>query len=74
MSRESIIFVVGVLVILLPHLGVPDNWKAYIFTGLGVLLMILGYSLRRTAYLRSLEHKEGERRADSFVEHGHNSS
>jgi len=71
MSRESIVFVVGIVVIIVPHLGIPEDWKLYFFTGVGVLLMIIGYLLRRSAYLRSIEHHEGERRADSFVEHIH---
>lgn len=74
MSRESVVFVIGILVIIVPHLGVPEQWKLYGLTGAGVILMIIGYSLRRAAYLRSIEHKEGERRADSFVEHVHHSS
>lgn len=73
MTRESVVFVLGVLVIILPHLGIPAQWKLYGLTGAGVLLMIIGYNLRRAAYLRSIEHTEGERRADSFVEHVHHS-
>jgi hypothetical protein len=69
MSRESIVFVVGFLVVIVPYLGVPEGWKAYFFTAVGVLLMVIGYSLRRATYLRSIQHKSGERRADSFVEH-----
>lgn len=69
MSRESIVFIVGILIIIAPYLGVPEAWKVYFFTGVGVLLMVIGYSLRRTAYLRSLEEESGERRADSYVEH-----
>ena len=74
MSRESIVFLIGILIIIVPHLGVPDDWKIYFFTAVGILLMIIGYVLRRAAYLRSIEHQEGERRADSFVEHVHPSS
>lgn len=69
MTRESTVFIFGVLLILVPHLGVPDTWKFYFYLGCGVLLMILGYSLRRSAYLRSLERGGGERQAESFVEH-----
>lgn len=74
MSRESIVFILGVLVIVFPHLGIPQEWKSYFFVGAGILLMIIGYSLRRAAYLRSIEHQEGERRGDSFVEHEHHPS
>lgn len=71
MSKESIVFLVGILIIIVPHLGVPEVWKLYFFTAVGVVLMLIGYILRRAAYLRSIEHQEGERRADSFVEHIH---
>ena len=74
MSRESIVFILGILVVIVPYLGVPEQWKLYFFVAAGVLLMVIGYSLRRASYLRSLEHQEGERRADSFVEHEHQSS
>ena len=52
MSRESIVFTVGTLLLVIPNLGIPDSWK-----------------LRRTSYLRSIEKENGERAADSFVEH-----
>lgn len=68
MSRESIVFVLGILLLIVPYLGVPTEWKHYFYLGAGILLMIIGYSLRRSAYLRSIEHQSGERRADSFVE------
>ena len=68
MSRESLVFLLGLLVFLTPFLGVPSSWKEYVFIGGGVLLMLLGYSLRRSAYLRRIDTGNGERRADSFVE------
>ena len=68
MSRESIIFLLGALVFFMPYLGIPVLWKTYFYAGTGLLLMVFGYTLRRRAYLRSLETKEGERTADSFVE------
>jgi len=69
MSRETIVFVIGILVIIAPHLGVPEEWKSYFFVVIGVSLMVIGYGLRRAAYLRSIKHHTGEHRADSFVEH-----
>lgn len=73
MSRESIVFILGFIVFLTTFLGIPSGWKEYIFIGCGVLLMILGYSLRRTAFLRSIDMGNGERRSDSFVESIHSS-
>ena len=74
MTRETIVFLIGLLVVIVPHLGIPNDWKKYFFIGVGFILMVIGYSLRRTSYLRSIEHTAGERRADSFVEHVHPSS
>lgn len=71
MSRESIVFVIGFLVLIVPYLGVPEDWKLYFFIVAGTALMFIGYSLRRRSYLRSLQQDSGERRADSFVENGH---
>lgn len=68
MSRESAIFVLGVLLLIVPQLGVPEIWKEAFFLGEGILLLVLGYSLRRSAYIRSIEHENGERSTDSFVE------
>ena len=74
MTRESLVFILGIIVIIIPYSGITENWKLYILTGCGALLMVTGYSLRRSAYLRSLEHQPGERRGDSFVEHVHPAS
>lgn len=49
-------------------LGIPRDWKEYIFIGTGIMLMILGFHLRRTAFLRSIEDGSGERRSEAFVE------
>lgn len=68
MSRESFVMIIGVVVILLPSFGIPSDWKQYGFIGAGVLLMVLGYSLRRSAYLRTIDHGNGERGTDSFTE------
>lgn len=73
MSRESIVFLLGFLLIIVPYLGIPEDWKQYFLVGAGVVLMLVGYMLRRAAYLRKIEYQEGERRAESFVEHVHHS-
>lgn len=68
MSRESLVIFAGLLVFFVPSIGVPEEWKTYILMGCGVLLMLIGYLLRRAAYYRSLDQGNGERAADSFVE------
>jgi hypothetical protein len=69
MSRESIVFTIGILLLVIPHLGIPDAWKFYFFIISGFLLVLVGYSLRKAAYLRSIQKDNGERGTDSFVEH-----
>lgn len=68
MSKESIILVSGLLIILVPSLGIPNTYDRLILSVLGAIIAITGYQLRRAAYLRSLETTQGERRADAFVE------
>ena len=58
----------GVVVFFVPTLGVPDDWKQYILMTAGVLLLILGFLLRRSAYYRNLDKGNGELSNDSFVE------
>lgn len=69
MSRESFVFILGLFIFLTPFLGIPGVWKEWVYIGGGVLLMGMGYSLRRSAFIRSLEDDGGGRRGDAFVEH-----
>lgn len=68
MSQESLIMLMGALVFATPFLGIPNAWKFWVLIVLGVLIAIVGYRLRRAAYLRSIETPHGERRANAFVE------
>ena len=68
MSKESLILILGIVIFFTPSLGVPSEWKSYILSGSGILLVIIGYLLRRAAYLRSTERENGERATDSYVE------
>lgn len=68
MSRESIVLLSGLLVFFVPHMGIPSEWKEYILFGLGALLIIVGYLLRRAAYYRRIDKGNGERGNESFVE------
>jgi uncharacterized membrane protein len=70
MSKESFVFVMGVIVFFTPFLGLPSRYKEVLLIVSGVLLVIIGYRLRRRAFLKSLEHESGERRGDAFVESG----
>lgn len=71
MSRESLVFLVGLIVFLVPFTGFPNDWKELVYTVSGGLLLLLGYSLRRTAFLRSIDDGQGGRKSDAFVESVH---
>ncbi len=68
MSKESLVFILGILVFFSPFLGFPREYKEWFFIGAGLVLMFLGYRLRRLEFLRSLDDGTGERKGDSFVE------
>ncbi len=68
MSRESLVFLFGIFVLFLPVVGVPPAWKEYALWAIGLALIALGLSLRRSAYLRRIREVNGELRTDSFVE------
>lgn len=70
MSKESLVFVLGVLVLLVPFLGIPRDYKDWMLVVCGSLLILFGYQLRRKRFLASLvqDGKEGERKSDAFTE------
>lgn len=68
MSRESIVLILGVVVFFTTLLSIPEDWKYYILLGSGIVLFIIGYLLRRSAYLRRIDKGNGERGTDSFIE------
>jgi predicted Na+-dependent transporter len=68
MTKGTAIFLLGLLVIILPALGMPMAWKQIAFVVMGVIMLGLGYSLRRAQYLATLEHDGVVRSAETFVE------
>ncbi len=68
MSKETLVFILGFVVLVSSFLGIPLEYKEWLLVGIGVILMAIGYRLRRYAFLQSIEHESGERRADAFVE------
>ena len=68
MSREALVILLGFTLILWPSVGIPTLWKTYGLIGIGIVLVLLGYSLRHSRYLRTIDRGNGERGTDSFVE------
>ncbi len=67
MTKGTVIFFLGILLVLVPYLGIPLWWKQIISVVLGILLISIGYSLRRRDYLATIaedNHLSGE----TFVE------
>ncbi len=62
------VFIIGILLIVVPFLGVPQAWRTYAIVSLGVFLTLIGYALRRRAYLKEIEQENGERSTNAFVE------
>lgn len=68
MSKETLVFFTGIILTLVPFLGVPEDWKQYTVATLGVFLVIVGYFLRRALYYKRIDYGNGERGDESFVE------
>ena len=67
MTQEMIVIFSGIVLFLTPFLGIPLQWKFYLVSGLGFLLILIGYRLRYRRAVRELRDQE-EQPADSFVE------
>jgi hypothetical protein len=68
MSKETLVFILGAFLTVLPFLGLPELWKQYTVAAVGAVLVIIGYVLRRALYLSRIDRGDGERGTDSFVE------
>jgi hypothetical protein len=63
MSKEMSVIVLGFVVVIIPHLGVPGSWHTVLFAISGLAIAILGFLLRGETISR------GMRKTDSpFVE------
>ncbi|MEN9920437.1 MAG: hypothetical protein RL538_330 [Candidatus Parcubacteria bacterium] len=67
-GKESLVFLIGMVLVVLPFLGVPESWRTGGVALLGVVLVFVGYALRRAVYLREIDRGNGERGNNSFVE------
>ncbi len=68
MSKETLVFIAGILLTIIPFLGVPEDWVRYATLAIGVILILIGYILRRDLYLKRIDNGKGERGNDMFVE------
>lgn len=68
MSKETIVFFLGIVLMVVPFLGMPSEWRQYTIAFIGAVLLLIGYSLRRRLFLSRIDRGNGERGTDSFVE------
>jgi len=68
MRKAMLIGLLGLLLTVLPFLGIPAIWKLYITVGTGGLLLLLGYLLIRDRVYFDNDLGNGERGNESFVE------
>jgi len=68
MSKETFVFIGGIVLTIVPFLGIPSSWKMVATVTLGVVFILIGYRLRRARYLSAIDRGNGERGTDSFVE------
>jgi len=67
-SKETLVFIFGILLTIIPFLGVPEVWRQYAVFGIGIIFILIGYVLRRGVYLNRIDKGNGERGVDSFIE------
>ena len=68
MKKGTLIFLLGLVTIILPSLGIPMLWKQILFAVMGIVFVGIGYSIRRSQYLSTLENDGTVRTAETFVE------
>ena len=69
MSKAVIVIVIGIILVLLPYMGVPSAIKTFVIVGTGTLLVLLGLLMRveRLWLLRALH---GGHANDAYAESG----
>lgn len=69
MTKGTAVFLLGLLLLIVPSLGIPLWWKQVFFIATGILLLFIGYAIRRAQYLRTLDDSStGMRHSETFVE------
>lgn len=68
MRNGGVVLCVGVLLLVVPALGVPPVWKQWLAWVGGVALVVSGYLQIRHAMQAHVDLGDGERETDTFVE------
>jgi len=68
MKKETLVFILGFILMVVPSFGIPDDVKRLMISGCGLFLLLLGYLLLRDKFRASEHLGNGERGTDVFVE------
>ena len=68
MRKATLIGLLGLLLTVLPYLGIPETWKMYSTSTIGVLLLLLGYLFVRDRIHAESDMGNGERGNESYIE------
>jgi len=63
MSKQRIIIILGVLVVIMPYLGFPTSWRKGFFLLAGITIVICGYKISKE--IKSLK-ADGENSLTAF--------
>lgn len=66
MSKSTAILLLGLLVALVPFLGIPPSWDPYLLVPAGLLIAVLGFVLRQ----RMADVRARRPAPDVFTENG----
>ena len=66
MSKEVLVIVLGVWILIVPFLGIPSSWKTTIFALSGLAIVVIGFLLRTEAYSRGTKRPEHRKFVENF--------
>ncbi len=68
MRKGTLVFILGMVLVVLPYMGVPLLWKVWCTVGIGATLILVGYAIRREYYFIEIDQGDGTRADETFVE------
>ena len=66
MSKEMLVIVLGLLVVVIPNLGIYRSWQEMLLLAVGVTVTVVGFLLRGEVIARGA----GSSEKNAFVERG----
>jgi len=67
MRKDTLLIVVGILILVTPALGIPGSWKSYLFLTYGIVVILSGILIRYREHLLAVERG---RQTNAYAESG----